>query len=68
MRTTPLRGTKVFWLAQSREDARDIFGFRSRKEAVHFVDHRVEGWDGWTVYQCSAFAKTAPKETVNERG
>jgi hypothetical protein len=62
-----MTGAKTYWVAQLRSDVGKREAFRTRKDAVHFVDHRVEGWAdnsnsafGWTVFQCSAFAEWRP--------
>ncbi len=63
MKKRTLRGSKIYWVAQSRGSTIDRHVFRTRKAATHFVDHRIEGWaygndgTGWTVFQCSAIAE-----------
>ena len=66
MKTKILAGSKYYWVAQSRSRVSDRAVFRTRTEAVHFIDHRVEGWavgnsgTGWTLFQCSAFIEVRP--------
>lgn len=66
MKTKKLTGGKIYWVAQNRAHISDAHAFRTRAEAVHFIDHRVEGWDvgntghGWALFQCSAFAEHRP--------
>ena len=60
MRKKTLAGSQVFWIVQSKsylDDAPNILAFRTKREAEHFIDHRVEGYDGWRLLQTSAFAE-----------
>lgn len=56
----------MYWIAQNRGAPEEAHAFPTRELAVHFVDHRTEGWavgnggTGWTVYQCSAIAEHRP--------
>lgn len=60
MREKNLRMSKIYWVAQNGQDVADMRAFRTKGEAFHFVDHRVEGWregnrgSGWVVFKCYA--------------
>lgn len=63
MKKTHLRGTQTFWLAVPRGKPaanRLPVAFQTQREAVHFVDHRTEGWGGWRLVQAAAFAEYRP--------
>lgn len=72
MKKRSLTGSKTYWVAQSRDNVADAFAFRTREGAVHFIDHRVEGWatgnagHGWALFQCAAWAQWQPAETLTK--
>ncbi len=66
MKTKQLAGTKVYWVAQSQLNTVCREVFRTRAEAVRFIESQTDGWttgtrgNGWTLFQCAAFAEHRP--------
>lgn len=63
MKTKRLRGSKKYWLVVAKQAELQSEApppFPKRWLAVHFIDHRVEGWDGWRLLEVAVTAEVRP--------
>jgi hypothetical protein len=62
MKKRRLVGHKSYWLVVPRAALVNMrpLVFPTRRLAEHFIDHRVEGWDGWRLLQAAAWAEHRP--------